>query len=84
MLSIQNYDQMNQMSNFKARNLPKAQKTLKTLYKERARYVQKEYPEIIAKLQDKLESGKISLADFLSQMDQHFNKLIECVKHTRK
>ena len=32
MLSIQNYDQMNQMSNFKARNLPKAQKTLKTLY----------------------------------------------------
>lgn len=84
MLSIQNYGQMNQMSNFKAKKLPNAQRTLRSLYNERTNYVQKEYPKIIAELQRKFEAGKISFTEYMQQMDKHFAKLTECVRHIGK
>ena len=84
MLSIQNYGQMNQMSNFKARKLPNAQRTLRSLCNERTNYVQKEYPKIIAELQQKFEAGKISFTEYMKQMDKHFAKLTECVRHIGK
>ena len=85
MLSIQNSSQMNQTNvGFKAKKLPpKATQNLKGLYEQRAKYV-KDYPQIMKDLNSKLDNGKISISEFLQQMDKHFAKLTDCLKYLGK
>ena len=84
MLSVQNYGQTNQMVNFKARKIPNAPKNLKKLYEQRANYVKKEYPNIIAKLDKEFANGKIGFEEFNSRMNNEFKKLTECLKKLGK
>ena len=82
MLSVQNYGQMN--VGFKAKKLPqKATQNLKGLYEQRAKYV-KDYTKIMENLNNKLDKGMITISEFSQQMDKHFSKLIDCLKHLGK